>query len=128
MAIEAATYHRIRSAVSAAQKTGAVTTLSGSTELSLPAAAEYANNYLALEGIHDVRVSLGVGSLEIAPEQALRPRKRRPQTGDAAPTGARASTAGSGPAAAEPPGRLNRPSGRPEILTALHSLKLLSRT
>ena len=69
MAIEAATYHRIRSAVSAAQKTGQVTTLSGSTELSLPAAAEYANNYLALEGIHDVRVSVGVGSLEIAPNQ-----------------------------------------------------------
>jgi hypothetical protein len=67
VAIEAATYHRIRSAVSAAHKSGTVTTFSGSTELSLPAGAEYANNYLALEGIHDVRVSLGVGSLEIAP-------------------------------------------------------------
>jgi hypothetical protein len=67
VAIEAATYHRIRSAVSAAQKTGLVTTLSGSTELSLPAAAEYASNYMALERIHDVRVSVGVGSLEIGP-------------------------------------------------------------
>ena len=70
MGIEAATYHRIRSAVSAAQKTGLVTTLSGSTELSLPAAAEYASNYMALERIHDVRVSVGVGSLEIGPNQA----------------------------------------------------------
>ena len=65
--MEAATYHRIRSAVSAAQKTGAVTALSASTELSLPAAAEYANNFMALEGIHDVRVSIGVGSLEVGP-------------------------------------------------------------
>ena len=70
MGIEAATYHRIRSAVSAAQKTGLVTTLFGSTELSLPAAAEYASNYMALERIHDVRVSVGVGSLEIGPNQA----------------------------------------------------------
>ena len=67
MAIEAATYHRIRTAITAAQKTGSVTTLSGSTELSLPAAAEYASNYMALERVHDVRVSIGVGSLEIAP-------------------------------------------------------------
>jgi hypothetical protein len=67
VAIEAATYHRIRLAVAAAQKTGVVTTLSGSTELSLPAAAEYAGNYMALERIHDVRVSVGVGSLEIGP-------------------------------------------------------------
>jgi hypothetical protein len=69
VAIEAATYHRIRSAVSAAQKTGLVTTFSGSTELSLPAAAEYASNYMALERIHDVHVSVGVGSLEIGPAQ-----------------------------------------------------------
>ena len=71
MAIEAATYHRIRSAVSAAQKTGAVTVLSASTELSLPAAAEYASNFMALERIRDVHVSIGAGSLEIGPEQAL---------------------------------------------------------
>jgi hypothetical protein len=70
VAIEAATYHRIRTAVSAARKTGLVTTLSGSTELSLPAAAEYASNYMALERIHDVRISVGVGSLEIGPDQA----------------------------------------------------------
>lgn len=70
MAIEAATYHRIRTAISAAQKTAAVTTLSGSTELSLPAAAEYASNYMALERVHDVRVSIGVGSLEIGPAEA----------------------------------------------------------
>ena len=70
MAIEAATYHRIRTAVSAAQKTGAVTTLAGSTELSLPAAAEYASNYMALERIYEVRVSIGVGSLEIGPAEA----------------------------------------------------------
>ena len=67
MASEAATYHRIRSAVSAAQKTGLVTTLSGSTELSLPAAAEYAKNYMAMERVHGVGVTLGVGTLEIAP-------------------------------------------------------------
>ena len=70
MATEAATYHRIRLAVSAAQKTGVVTTLSASTELSLPAAAEYASNFMALERIRDVRVSVGVGSLEIGPDQA----------------------------------------------------------
>jgi CO/xanthine dehydrogenase FAD-binding subunit len=67
VATEAATYHRIRSAVSAAQKTGAATVLSGSTELSVPAAAEYASNFMALEGIRDVRVSIGVGTLEIGP-------------------------------------------------------------
>jgi hypothetical protein len=66
--MEAATYHRIRTAVSAAQKSGAVTVLSGSTELSLPVAAEYAGNYMALEGIRGVRVSIGVGSLEIGPD------------------------------------------------------------
>jgi hypothetical protein len=70
VATEAATYHRIRLAVSAAQKTGAVTTLSPSTELSLPAAAEYASNYMALERIRDVRVSVGAGSLEIGPDSA----------------------------------------------------------
>jgi hypothetical protein len=70
VATEAATYHRIRSAVSAAQKTGAVTVLSGSTELSLPAAAEYATNFMALERIRDVRASIGIGTLEIGPAGA----------------------------------------------------------
>ena len=106
MAIEAATYHRIRSAVSAAQKTGAVTILSGSTELSLPAAAEYATNYMALERIHDVRVSVGVGSLEIGPS-TLRPRKRHPPSAGAAPTGDRASTGEAAPRR-RAAGRLNR--------------------
>jgi hypothetical protein len=78
VAIEAATYHRIRSAVSAAHKEGTATTFSGSTELSLPAAAEYANNYLALEGIHDVRVSVGVGSLEIGPPSSAPAEEKAP--------------------------------------------------
>ena len=68
--MEAATYHRIRAAVAAAQKTGAVTTLSGSTELSLPAAADYARNYMAMEGIHNVGVSVGVGTIEVGPADA----------------------------------------------------------
>jgi hypothetical protein len=68
VAVEAATYHRIRSAVSAAQKSGTVTHLSASTELSLPAAAEYAANFMALERVRDVIVSLGSGTLEIRPE------------------------------------------------------------
>jgi hypothetical protein len=68
--MEAATYHRIRAAVTAAQKTGAVTTLGGSTELSLPAAADYAKNYMAMEGIHNVGVSVGVGTIEVGPADA----------------------------------------------------------
>jgi hypothetical protein len=67
VASEAATYHRIRSAISAAKETGEVTVLSGSTELSAPAAAEYAKNYMAMEGMHGVGVSVAVGTLEIGP-------------------------------------------------------------
>jgi hypothetical protein len=64
---EAATYHRIRSAISAARATGAVTVLASSTELSLPAAAEYAKNYMAMERVHGIGVTVGVGTLEIGP-------------------------------------------------------------
>jgi hypothetical protein len=82
--MEAATYHRIRAAVSAAQKNGAVTVLSGSTELSLPAAADYAKNFMAMEGIHDVGVSTGVGTLEVGPAEALTqtPGQERRRSGD----------------------------------------------
>ena len=120
MAIEAATYHRIRTAISAAQKTGAVTTLAGSTELSLPAAAEYASNYMALERVHDVRVSIGVGSLEIAPADAPPAAEAAAvqPTAGAAATGDRASIAARVPAARANDGNE----------TALHSLKLLSGT
>jgi hypothetical protein len=65
--METATYHRIRSAISAARATGAVTVLASSTELTLPAAAEYAKNYMAMERVHGVGVTLGVGTLEIGP-------------------------------------------------------------
>ena len=65
--MEAATYHRIRSAISLAKETGAVTVLASSTELTLPAAAEYAKNYMAMERVHGVGVTLGVGTLEIGP-------------------------------------------------------------
>ena len=65
--MEAATYHRIRSAISLAKETGSVTVLASSTELSLPAAAEYAKNYMAMERVHGVGVTLGVGTIEIGP-------------------------------------------------------------
>jgi hypothetical protein len=65
--MEAATYHRIRSAISVAKATGAVTVLASSTELSLPAAAEYAKNYMAMERVHGVGITIGVGTLEIGP-------------------------------------------------------------
>ena len=69
MAIEAATYHRIRSAVSAAQKTGAVTVLSASTELSLPDAATYAQQHMLSGALHGVWIAQRVGRLEIGPER-----------------------------------------------------------
>jgi hypothetical protein len=47
-----------------------VTTLSGSTELSLPAAADYAKNYMAMEGIHNIGVSIDVGTIEVGPADA----------------------------------------------------------
>jgi hypothetical protein len=65
--METATYHRIRSAISLAKQTGAATVLASSTELTLPAAAEYAKNYMAMERVHGVGVTLGVGTLEIGP-------------------------------------------------------------
>jgi hypothetical protein len=64
---ETATYHRIRTAISAARATGAVTVLASSTELSLPAAAEYAENYMAMERVHGIGVTVGAGTLEIGP-------------------------------------------------------------
>ena len=51
----------------AQNNTGAVTVLASSTELSLPAAQEYAENYMAMERVHGVGVTLGVGTLEIGP-------------------------------------------------------------
>jgi hypothetical protein len=71
--METATYHRIRSAISLAKETGAVTVLASSTELTLPAAAEYAKNYMAMERVHGVGVTLGVGTLEIGPAAAPEP-------------------------------------------------------
>src|ERR1700722_6958772 len=67
VAMEAAPYHRIRSAISAAKTTGAVTVLASSTELTLPAAAEYAKNYMAMERVHGVGFTIGVGTIEIGP-------------------------------------------------------------
>jgi hypothetical protein len=72
--METATYHRIRSAISAARATGAVTVLASSTELTLPAAAEYAKNYMAMERVHGVGVTLGVGTLEIGPAAQPEPK------------------------------------------------------
>lgn len=82
--MEAATYHRIRSAISAAKDTGAVTVLASSTELTLPAAQEYAKNYMAMEGVHGVGVTLGVGTLEIGPaaEPEQEPGSERRHGGD----------------------------------------------
>jgi pantoate kinase len=68
--MEAATYHRIRSAISAAKATGAVTVLASSTELTLPAAAEYAKNYMAMERVHGIGVTVAEvcrARLEIRP-------------------------------------------------------------
>ena len=67
--MEAATYRRIRAAATAAQSAGAATTLGSSTELALPAAVEYARNYVAFERLRGVRITVGRGSLEIAPER-----------------------------------------------------------
>jgi hypothetical protein len=67
MAIERATYTRIRAAVSAAHSHRTVTALSGSTELSLHAAAEYAAEHMAFERIRDVVAAVHDRVLEIAP-------------------------------------------------------------
>jgi hypothetical protein len=82
--MEAATYHRIRSAITAAKATGGVTVLASSTELTLPAAAEYAENYMAMEGVHGIGVTVGVGTLEIgpAPEPEPEPGAERRHGGD----------------------------------------------
>ena len=84
MTTETATYHRIRSAISAAKATGAVTVLASSTELTLPAAAEYARNYMAMERVHGIGITAGVGTLEIgpAPEPEPKPGVERRHGGD----------------------------------------------
>ena len=82
--MEAATYHRIRSAISAAKATGAVTILASSTELTLPAAEEYARNYMAMERVHGIGITVGVVTLEIgpAPEPEPEPGAERRHGGD----------------------------------------------
>jgi hypothetical protein len=92
--METATYHRIRSAISVAKETGAVTVLASSTELTLPAAAEYAKNYMAMERVHGVGVTLGVGTLEIGPtaEPEADPGGERRQGGDRRSGGERRQT------------------------------------
>ena len=94
--MEAATYHRIRTAISAAKLTGAVTILASSTELSLPAAAEYAKNYMAMERVHGIGVTIGAGTLEIAPaaEPEPEPGVERRQGGDRRSGGERRQTPG----------------------------------
>jgi hypothetical protein len=66
---EIATYRRIRAAVAAARDKDAVTDLVGSTELNLPAAAAYAQDYVLLGSLHGVRIVPRVGRLEIGPER-----------------------------------------------------------
>jgi hypothetical protein len=94
--MEAATYHRIRSAISVAKSTGAVTVLASSTELSLPAAAEYAKNYMAMERVHGIAITVGIGTIEIgpAPEPEPEPGVERRQGGDRRSGGERRSSPG----------------------------------
>ena len=99
-----------------------MTVLASSTELTLPAAAEYAKNYMAMERVHGVGVTLGVGTLEIGP--AAEP---EPEAGAEAPGRQRPAVGRGAPAVAR------EGSPRPLALAtgnapALHSLKLLSVT
>ena len=89
MTPEIATYRRIRAAVAAAREKDAVTDLAGSTELNLPAAAAYAQDYVLLGSLHGVRIVPRVGRLEIGPERRTgaqrrsgRDRREGDQSGD----------------------------------------------
>ena len=48
----------------------------GSTELNLPAAASYTQNYVLLGSLHGVRIVPRVGKLEIGPERRSRVARR----------------------------------------------------
>jgi hypothetical protein len=66
---EIATYRRLRSALRAAREADTVTELVGSSELNLLDASRYAQNYMLLEGLHDVWIAQRVGRLQIGPER-----------------------------------------------------------
>ena len=76
MSSEIATYRRIRAAIAAAREKNAVTELVGSTELSLPTAAAYAQDHVLLDSLKGVRIVQRVGRLEIGPERRLGPQRR----------------------------------------------------